>query len=153
MLAAGAMNVQVRESGRQENEMSQAPLVSIIIPTFNRAGLLPAAVRSVLAQTWRPLELVVVNDGSTDNTQEVLSALEPEARSANVAHKFITKENGGVCRARNAGVDAASGDYFGFLDDDDSFDPRKTELQVAALKASHADAACCYVTKVTADGQ
>jgi len=129
------------------------PLVSIIIPTFNRAGLLPAAVRSVLAQTWRPLELVVVNDGSTDNTLEVLAGLEPEIRAADVKPNFVTRENGGLARARGTGADAATGDYFGYLDDDDSFDPRKTELQVQRLQATGADAACCYLTKVTADGQ
>ncbi|MBE7492507.1 MAG: glycosyltransferase family 2 protein [Planctomycetes bacterium] len=129
-----------------------SPTVSIIIPTFNRANLLPAAVRSVLAQTWRPLELVVVNDGSTDSTPGVLATLEPEIRAAGVTPNFVTRENGGLARARGTGADAATGDWFGYLDDDDSFDPRKTELQVRALLASGADAACCFLTRVTPEG-
>lgn len=133
--------------------MSQSPLVSIIIPTFNRAGILPLAVRSVLAQTHRPLELVVVNDGSQDDTLSVLESMTAEIQAAGVTHQFVTRENGGLARARGTGADAATGDYFGYLDDDDSFDPRKTELQMQALQSSGAGAVCCYLTKIEPDRQ
>lgn len=137
---------------QREGALAQSPRVSVIIPTFNRAAILPAAVRSVLAQTYRPLELVIVDDGSKDNTQEVLAGMDAEIRACGVTPNFVTRENGGLARARGTGADAATGDYFGYLDDDDSFDPRKTQLQVDALHATGADAACCFLTKVTPDG-
>jgi glycosyltransferase involved in cell wall biosynthesis len=122
-----------------------AQTVSVIMPTFNRAELLPAAVRSVLAQTWRPLELCVVNDGSRDNTAGVLAGLESETRAAGVTPRFVTRENGGVAAARNTGLELATGQWLAFLDDDDMWDPRKLELQMAALTGSGADLCCCQV--------
>lgn len=122
-----------------------APTVSVIMPTYNRAALMPAAVRSVLAQTWRPLELVVVNDGSADATSQVLEQLRPEVEGARVTPVFVHQPNSGVAAARNAGIAAASGSWVAFLDDDDAWDARKLELQMARLSETDADLCCCQV--------
>jgi len=122
------------------------------VPTFKRAALLPAAVRSVLAQSYRPLELVVVNDGSPDDTAEVLASLRGEVVAAGVVPVFITQPNGGVASARNSGLAAATGQWLAFLDDDDSWDPRKLELQMAALGATGADLSCCQVFQPDSHG-
>lgn len=122
--------------------------VSVIIPTYNRAGEFRRSVDSVIAQTYRPLQLVIVNDGSSDNTAEVLAALEPEVRKAGIEPTFINQQNGGCASARNEALRNATGDYFAFLDDDDEWLPTKIEKQVAELQRSHADACCTQARKI-----
>lgn len=129
-----------------------APLISVIIPTFNRAALLQGSVQTVLAQTHRPLELIIVNDGSSDDTPSVLNALETKARAANVEPVFITQANAGPAAARNAGLKLAHGEFIGFHDDDDVWYPAKLERQLRALAESGADACSC-LTLNTASGE
>lgn len=117
--------------------------VSVIIPTWQRARLLGRAVESVLAQTWRPIQLVVVNDGSDDGTDEALEGLRPRALDAGVDATFVRQSHRGVSAARNAGLGRATGEWIAFLDDDDWWLPDKTSRQLAALRQSGADAACC----------
>lgn len=108
-----------------------APLVTTIIPVFNRAAMLREAVASVVAQTHRPIEIVIVDDGSTDDTGAVADEL---AR----AHEFVRvvhQQNSGVGRAREAGRLEARGAFIQYLDSDDVLYPRKFELQVAGLLA------------------
>jgi glycosyltransferase involved in cell wall biosynthesis len=103
------------------------PRVSVIIPTYNQARYLSAAVRSVLSQTYGDLELIVVNDGSTDNTrQEVAGFSDSRVR-------YIYQENRGLSAARNTGILASAGEYIALLDSDDVWLPRKLELQVEFL--------------------
>jgi GT2 family glycosyltransferase len=99
------------------------PNVSVIIPTYNRAHLVDEAIDSVLAQTYRDHEIIVVDDGSTDDTQQVL-------QSYGDAIRLVTRRNGGSCAARNTGLEQAQGDYIAFLDSDDLFLPGKLELQL-----------------------
>lgn len=107
-----------------------ASLVSVIIPTYNRATLLCRAVDSALQQTHPNIEVVVVDDGSTDDTSSAV-----RQRYGNEPRvKYIRVENGGVSRARNIGIAAATGDYIGFLDSDDYWLPWKTELQLKCLQ-------------------
>lgn len=106
-------------------------LVSVIIPTFNRGGVLPLAVASALAQTHPSLEVIIVDDGSTDGTEELVSRLwgaEPRVR-------FFRQANRGVAAARNRGIREARGDWLAFLDSDDTWLSWKTELQIACLTA------------------
>lgn len=122
-------------------------LVSVIVPTYNRAQIVVRALDSVLEQTWRPIELIVVNDGSPDDTAQVLEAARSRAIAAGVAPRFISKPNGGAASARNAGLRAATGEYIAFLDDDDLWRPQKLERQLAAMRDSGADACCCFVSR------
>lgn len=108
--------------------MASEPLVSVIIPTYNRAPLIGAAIQSVLDQTYKNIEIIVVDDGSTDDTQR---ALEPFAGRLN----SLVTTNGGPSHARNIGMKAASGKYIAFLDSDDLYLPQKLELQVAFMEA------------------
>lgn len=100
--------------------------VSIIIPTYNRAKYLPEAIDSVLNQTYKDFEIIVVDDGSTDNTKMVLTAYGDKIR-------YIYKANGGPSSARNFGVMKSTGAYIAFLDSDDLWLPEKLELQIAYL--------------------
>jgi glycosyltransferase involved in cell wall biosynthesis len=100
--------------------------VSAIIPVYNGAATIAEAIDSALAQTCTDLEVIVVNDGSTDTTAEVLRRYEGRV-------KVIERPNGGIAAARNTGVEAASGEYLAFLDCDDIWMPTMIERAVAAL--------------------
>jgi glycosyltransferase involved in cell wall biosynthesis len=106
------------------------PLVSVIIPTFNRAHLLPRAIRSVLDQSHRTLEVLVVDDGSTDNTREVAA----DFARCDGRVRYLYQDNRGVSGARNTGLYAAGGDYLAFLDSDDVWKPQKLDVQLACMR-------------------
>ena len=129
-----------------------APTVSVILPTYNRADVLERAVKIVTDQTWRPLQLVLVNDGSSDDTQSVMAALEAKVREARVEPTFINKPNGGCASARNLAMQHVTGDYFAFLDDDDLWYPEKLAKQVAELQRTGADGCCCQVVRLSEGG-
>ncbi|MBD9436412.1 glycosyltransferase [Pseudoxanthomonas sp. PXM03] len=103
--------------------------VSVIIPTYNRRDLLPRAIDSVLAQTRRVDEIIVVDDGSTDGTADMLEARYGERV------KHVWQSNAGVSAARNHGLRLARGRYLALLDSDDEWLPEKTALQVAFLES------------------
>ena len=103
--------------------------MSVIIPGYNRAHLLPRCLDSVLAQEFKPIEIIVVDDGSTDSTRSLLQGSYPGVR-------LITQENKGVSAARNAGIRAATGTWLAFLDSDDTWFPAKLGRQVQAVEAS-----------------
>ena len=109
-------------------------LVSVIIPVYNRTGLLREAVQSALAQTYRPIEVIIVDDGSTD-AEEMRQVAALAAETSEVA-RSIHVSNRGPGLARQAGLEVASGNYIQFLDSDDLLLPRKLELQVAGLEAN-----------------
>jgi len=103
------------------------PRVSVVIPTYNRAHLVAEAIESVLTQSFTDFELIVVDDGSTDQTEEVLRAItDPRL-------KYLEQPNQGASAARNTGIRAATGEYTAFLDSDDLFLPKKLSLQVALI--------------------
>ena len=106
------------------------PFIAVIIPTFNRASLLDRAIRSVLDQTWRDFELVVVDDASTDGTAGL-----PVIKSGDKRLRYLRlSENRGVSVARNAGVRATSAPWLAFLDSDDEWFPAKLAGQVEWVK-------------------
>lgn len=102
-------------------------LTSIIIPAYNHARYLPAAIASALAQTV-PVEVIVVDDGSTDDVDLAMSQFLDDERVS-----YMKRPHEGVAAARNAGIDAASGDFLMFLDADDTIEPTKVELQIACM--------------------
>lgn len=104
-------------------------LVSIIIPVHNRSGMLRESVASALAQTYRPIEIIIVDDASTDDTPQTIAELSAEHEEV----RGIRRTNGGPGQARESGRREAKGDFIQYLDSDDLLLPRKLELQVAAL--------------------
>jgi glycosyltransferase involved in cell wall biosynthesis len=104
-----------------------APTVSVVIPAYNVAWCVRKAVDSVLAQDWRDFELIVVDDGSTDDTAAVLA-------SYGNAIRVVAQPNGGMSNARNAGIGAARGEFIAFLDADDWWLPTKLSRQVALMR-------------------
>ncbi len=106
------------------------PKVSIVIPVYNGANYVAEAIESALAQTYKNLEVVVVNDGSTDNgaTEE---AIKPYTNRI----VYVKKENGGISSALNVGIKTMTGDYFSWLSHDDLYSPDKIEKQVALIQS------------------
>jgi len=101
--------------------------VSVIIAAYNKASLTVKTVESVLNQTYKNIEIIVVDDGSTDNTRQLLIPYQDRIR-------YIHKKNGGACSARNMGIGLAEGEYIGLLDCDDLYLPEKIELSVNLLE-------------------
>lgn len=104
------------------------PTVSVVIPTYNSGPLVTEAVKSVLEQTHSPDEVIVIDDGSSDDTAEQMARFDPPVR-------YVHQPNGGVAAARNRGIAEATGDLIAFLDADDVWHPRKLEFQIATLIA------------------
>src|SRR5262245_56795787 len=102
------------------------PTVSVVIPSYNCGHLVTEAVDSALGQTTPPTEIIVIDDGSKDDTGERLSGYEGRVR-------YFRQENQGVAAARNSGVQEAVSEFVAFLDADDVWHPRKLELQLEVL--------------------
>jgi glycosyltransferase involved in cell wall biosynthesis len=116
--------------------MTAAPRVSVIIPTYNRADLIPQAIDSVLQQTFSDFEIIVVDDGSTDDTAAAVKAYGDRVR-------YVWTPNGGTGHARNVGMQHARGRYFTFLDSDDLLYPYALELQTRLLERFPAVSMVC----------
>jgi glycosyltransferase involved in cell wall biosynthesis len=116
------------------------PKVSVIIPAYNRAYILGEAIDSVLSQKFKDLELIVVDDGSDDETEKVVSSY---------THRltYIYQEHRGVSAARNRGIEHAQGDYLAFLDSDDLWLKDKLYLQMKFME-SHPEVLICYTEEI-----
>ena len=114
--------------------------ISVIIPTWNRASCLGDALESVYAQRQLPHEVIVVDDGSTDNSREIIKRDFKDVR-------YLYQENSGVSSARNTGIQAADGDWIALLDSDDRWEPHKLECQQLALRAQP-DAKLCHSDEI-----
>ncbi len=122
------------------------PQVSVIIPTYNRAHLIGRCIASVQRQTFADWELIVSDDGSTDNTREVVEAL------ADPRIQYVRQPNGGAARARNGGVAQSRGGLITFLDSDDEADARWLEKLSAPFADSSVGVVCCGVKIFNKDG-
>lgn len=120
--------------------------VTVIVPVYNARDYLSACVQSILAQTHRRVEIILVDDGSTDGSGELCDQLADSDSRIVVIHQ----ENGGIGAAQNAGLDAASGDLITFCDNDDLMSPRMIERLADILLSSDADMSCCRWTNVGA---
>ena len=115
----------------------EIPLITVIVPVYNIKDYLPRCVRSITAQTYPQLEIILVDDGSTDGTGELCDRLAKEDGRIRVYHK----ENGGSSSARNLALAHAAGEYVGFVDSDDYIDPRMYELLMKGIQEFHVSAA------------
>lgn len=120
---------------------STNPLVSIIIPVFDRVGVLPRAVESVLRQTWRDWELVICDDASRDDTAEIARTFAERDRRI---HLLRQEENLGAAVARNTAMESAKGKYVAFLDSDDEWMPEKLARQVQVMEGLPDGVGICF---------
>lgn len=123
----------------------QTELISVIVAAYNIEAYIERGIRSVCDQTYRNLEIIVVDDGSVDATGRILDELaESDARI-----QVIHEENGGLAHARNTGIARARGNYIGFVDGDDWIDPDMYEKLLSALRDKQADIAVCRYRQVS----
>ena len=111
------------------------PSISVVIPCHNAAAFLRATIASILGQTEPVLEVIVVDDGSTDDSARIAELFGPPVR-------VVRQPNQGESAARNRGIEAAAGDWVAFLDADDLWLPTKIELQSEAIRSAPADVVC-----------
>ncbi len=123
-------------------KQAASPQISVVMPTYNRADTVSRAIDSILNQTCKDFELIVVNDGSTDGTQTILESYAQKDPRI----KIVVQKNGGSARARNHGVQHAKGEYIAFMDDDDISTPERLEKQLACLMQAPCYKACVCVT-------
>src|SRR5690242_7055974 len=126
--------------------MSATPFFSVVIPVFNRASVLETALRSVLDQTFQDFEIVVADDGSSDDPRAVI------ARIADPRIRYLHQENRGGAAARNLGIDAASGKLIAFLDSDDVFLPHHLQTMHDLLDGAANTAAYARIVVDRGDG-
>lgn len=119
------------------------PLVSVVVTTYNQAPYIEQALKSVLAQSYQPYEVIVVDDGSTDDTPSRIAAFAERVI-------YVRQENQGVAGSRNAGIRRARGEYLAFLDGDDLWEPEKLAVQVAQARR-HPDSGLIAVDGIQFD--
>lgn len=127
--------------------MRMNELISVVIPIYNRESTLQKCVDSVLAQTYKNIEVILVNDGSTDRSGDICRRYE----QIDPRVKVISKENGGLSSARNAGIDKSCGEYIFFIDSDDWIDSDTLEvlLNAALQKGTDVTGSACILTSRT----
>jgi glycosyltransferase involved in cell wall biosynthesis len=125
-----------------------SPIISVVIPVYNAAPYLEQCIRSVLGQTFRDLEVIAVNDGSTDTSAAILDALAATDSRLHVFHS----PNKRVSATRNFGLEKAGGEWISFCDADDFMEPTMLEELYHGLKSSAADWAICNVNMIRSDG-
>ena len=129
------------EQGHKENE----PVISVIIPCYNCSATINNTLENLKKQTYKDFEVICINDGSTDGTQEIL---EEWKATGFLRLNVINKENGGVSSARNCGIDVAKGQYVVFLDSDDEYHSEYLAMLGGAVEQYGADTAYCCLDKV-----
>ena len=125
----------LRTAQRSKETMNEESLVSVIIPCYNGEKFIGEAIESVINQTYQNLELIIVNDGSTDNSKEIIDKYRTDQRIKYVQHDA----NKGIAKTKNTGIRLARGDYLAFLDHDDVWLPNKLEMQVNCFKDQEED--------------
>jgi len=125
-------------------------MISVIMPTYNRADLIGRSIASVVTQRGTDIELIVVDDGSTDNTADVVRGL---AEESSVPIHYYKKENGGCASARNMGIEKATGDYIAFLDSDDEWPPDAAKRLAATIESAGAGFAYSPAIEVLENGR
>jgi glycosyltransferase involved in cell wall biosynthesis len=127
------------------NLTTYRPLISVVIPTFNRAQQVQVALRSVLAQTYAAFEVILVDDGSTDGTREAIERFIGGQNGEGKRIRYFSQANRGPSAARNKGIAEARGDWIAFLDSDDVWLPEKLEWQLRAIE-KFKDKCCACIT-------
>ena len=121
--------------------MKEHPLVSIIVPTYNRSGIIGETIENLSQQTYANIEIIVVDDGSTDDTQSKL-------RAYGDCIRWVTQKNTGPAAARNRGIAMAKGEIVAFQDSDDAWHPTKIERQVSLMQRAGPSVVCCVCNSI-----
>ena len=125
------------------------PLVSIIMPVYNTEAYLDRCLESIVSQTYKNIEIICVNDGSTDDSGSILEKWKAKDSRIRVFHK----ENGGVSSARNKGLDECRGDYICFADPDDTIKPDMYEKLLSAIQREKSQISMCGYRMIDSNGR
>ena len=125
------------------------PLISVIIPIYNCEKYLSECIESVINQTYKNIEILLVNDGSIDNSQKLCE----KYAKADLRIKLFNKNNGGPSSARNVGLNHSTGEYIAFVDSDDVLDHRYIEILYELIKINHADISSCGYDTILPNGE
>ena len=125
------------------------PLISIIVPIYQVEKYLEKCINSIIAQTYKNLEIILVDDGSTDSCPAICDRFQAEDSRIKIIHQ----ENGGLSHARNVGLEHATGNFIGFVDSDDWIEPNMYEVLMSALQETGADIAVCNRQMETSDSK
>ncbi len=131
----------------KSNQMSDSLFISVVVPTYNRSKIVLAGIESVLAQTYPAFEIIVVDDGSSDGTGEILQRFIDQRSGCGKAApeiRYFYQSNQGQSAARNKGIAEARGEWIAFLDSDDPWHPEKLELQARAIAQFKNDCGACF---------
>ena len=129
--------------------MDEKPLISIIVPVYNLEKYISDCIDSILLQTYSNIELILVDDGSSDSSPLIIDGYAKKDQRVKVIHK----ENGGVSSARNVGIEAANGDYIGFIDGDDTIDVDMYEKLITNALENNADISHVTHDRIYSDGK
>lgn len=124
-------------------------LISLIVPVYNVAPYLSDCMHSITNQSYQNLEIILINDGSTDNSGEICD----QWSQLDARIRVIHQANGGVSHARNVAVQQATGEYIGFVDSDDYIEPNMVELLYENAKKYDVDISCCGIKQISLDGK
>ena len=127
-------------------------LASVIIPTYNRSKMLVRALESVQGQSYRPIEILVIDDGSTDNTTEAVNEWSQEDSADSLTVRYFRKENNGPSSYRNIGLRHAKGDYIYFLDSDDYMHDSLLQNAISLLESEDSDCVIFGFERVSSSG-
>lgn len=127
----------------------EQPLISVIVPVYNVEKYLKKCVNSITSQTYENLEILLVDDGSTDSSGQICNEFEKNDARIKVIHK----KNGGLSDARNAGLDRAKGQYYAFIDSDDYIQDNTIEIMLNAVKKNKSEIAICNMIRFLEEGE
>ena len=130
-------------------QMLTEPMISVIVPIYNVEKYLPRCLDSILKQSYSHLEIILVDDGSTDNSGKICDSYAAQDPRVHVIHQ----PNGGVSSARNRGIEAATGQYIGFVDPDDYIAPQMYEILLRCIRQHQADMVVCQYTEKKLNGK
>lgn len=129
--------------------MTKDPLISIIVPVYNTAKHLPKCLNSIINQTYQNLEIIIINDGSTDNSDKIIQKY--AAKDSRIKTKY--QKNQGLSAARNTGLNIATGKYVTFIDSDDTVEPDMINAMLSALHKHNAEISVCSFKEVYPSGK
>lgn len=127
----------------------EKPLISVIVPVYKAEPYFDKCISSIANQTYTNMEIILVDDGSTDGSSELLD----EIAGKDIRIKVVHKENGGVSSARNKGLELAHGEYISFVDSDDTLDPDMYETLISTAEQYNAAVAHCSYSRLTDSNQ
>ncbi len=134
----------------KNNEVN--PLVSVVIPTYNREIFLMNCLNSIANQLYRPIEVIIVDDGSTDNSTSFINSFVEEWKKDDFLIKYLFQKNSGAPAARNNGFRNSKGDYIQFLDSDDMLDPKKIKTEIEYLQKNNLDLVYSKAQRIDENG-